>query len=75
MMGLARSGVYRKPRPANDNALEAMRLIDALFTAAVLREAADRADAELGGLFDRPQACAPADAADGHRGAWTEAGE
>jgi putative transposase len=33
MMGLARSGVYRKPRPANDNDLEAMRLIDALFTA------------------------------------------
>jgi putative transposase len=26
-------GVYRKPRPANDNELEAMRRIDALFTA------------------------------------------
>ena len=25
MLGLARSGVYRKPRPANDNDLEAMR--------------------------------------------------
>jgi len=33
MLGLARSGVYRQPRPANDNALEAMRRIDALFTA------------------------------------------
>jgi putative transposase len=33
MLGLARSGVYRKPRPANDNELEAMRRIDALFTA------------------------------------------
>jgi putative transposase len=33
MVGLARSGVYRKPRPANDNDLEAMRRIDALFTA------------------------------------------
>ena len=33
MLGVARSGVYRKPRPANDNALEAMRRIDALFTA------------------------------------------
>jgi len=33
MLGLARSGVYRKPRPANDNDLEAMRRIDALFTA------------------------------------------
>jgi putative transposase len=33
MLGLARSGVYRKPRPANDNDLNAMRRIDALFTA------------------------------------------
>ncbi len=29
----ARSGVCRKPRPANDNDLEAMRRIDARFTA------------------------------------------
>ena len=33
MLGVARSGVCRKPRPANDNDLEAMRRIDALFTA------------------------------------------
>ena len=33
MLGVARSGVYRKPQPANDNVLEAMRRIDALFTA------------------------------------------
>jgi putative transposase len=33
MLGLARSGVYRKPRAVNDNDLEAMRRIDALFTA------------------------------------------
>jgi len=33
MLGLARSGVYRKPRPVNDSDLEAMRRIDALFTA------------------------------------------
>jgi putative transposase len=32
MMNLARSGVYRAPSPANDNDLEAMRRIDALFT-------------------------------------------
>ncbi len=32
MMNLARSGVYRAPPPANDNDLEAMRRIDALFT-------------------------------------------
>jgi len=33
MLGRARSGVYRKRRPANDNDLVAMRRIDALFTA------------------------------------------
>jgi putative transposase len=33
MVGVARSGVYRKPRPVNDNDLETMRRIDALFTA------------------------------------------
>ena len=32
MLGVARSSVYRKRRPANDNDLEAMRRIDALFT-------------------------------------------
>jgi len=31
ILGVARSGVYRKPRPANDNDLEAMRRIDALY--------------------------------------------
>jgi putative transposase len=33
MLGVVRSGVYRKSRPANDNDLEATRRIDALFTA------------------------------------------
>jgi len=33
MLGVARSSVYRQPRPVNDNDLEAMRRIDALFTA------------------------------------------
>jgi putative transposase len=33
MLGVARSGVYRMPRPVNDNDLEVMRRIDALFTA------------------------------------------
>ena len=32
MLGLARSSVYRQPRPVNDNDLEAMRRIDALYT-------------------------------------------
>ena len=29
MLGVARSGVYRKPHPVDDNDLEAMRRIDA----------------------------------------------
>jgi putative transposase len=33
LLGLARSGVYRPPRPANDNDLGLMRRIDELFTA------------------------------------------
>ena len=32
MLGVARSGVYRKPSPANDNDLALMRRIDALHT-------------------------------------------
>ena len=33
MLGVARSSVYRQPRPVNDNDLEAMERIDGLFTA------------------------------------------
>ena len=33
LLGVARSGVYRPPRPANDNDLPLMRRIDELFTA------------------------------------------
>jgi putative transposase len=33
LLGVARSGVYRTPRPANDNDLAVMRRIDELFTA------------------------------------------
>src|SRR5690348_12600828 len=33
LLGVARSGVYRPPRPANDNNLMLMRRIDELFTA------------------------------------------
>ena len=32
MLGIARSGVYRQPRPANDNELALMRRIDELYT-------------------------------------------
>lgn len=33
LLGVARSGVYRSPKPANDNDLALMRRIDELFTA------------------------------------------
>jgi putative transposase len=33
LLGLARSGIYRSPRPANDNDLALLRRIDELFTA------------------------------------------
>jgi putative transposase len=33
LLGVARSGVYRRPRPANDDDLSLMRRIDELFTA------------------------------------------
>jgi len=33
LLGIARSGVYRPPKPANDNDVALMRRIDALFTA------------------------------------------
>jgi putative transposase len=33
LLGVARSGVYRMPRPANDNDLLLMRRIDELYTA------------------------------------------
>jgi putative transposase len=32
LLGIARSGVYRPPRPANDNDLAPMRRIEELFT-------------------------------------------
>ncbi len=33
LLGVSRSGVYRQPRPANDNGLALMRRIDELYTA------------------------------------------
>ena len=72
LLSIARSGVYRPPRPANDDDLELMRWLDELFLAlAVPRLAADDgAAAGRGVRFVQPQAGAAADAADGHRGAW-----
>ena len=74
LLGLARSGVYRRPRPANDNELGLMRRIDELFTAWPFlgsRRMAAMLRAE--GLPDQPQAGAAADAQDGDRGAGAEA--
>ena len=70
-LGLARSGVYHKPRSADDNDLEALRRID--HRAAVLRRPAHRPNADRTRLSDRPQARAAVDATDGDRGAGTEA--
>ena len=64
LLGLARSGVYRKPRPANDDDLEAMRRIEALFTARPF----------FGARRIARQAGAAADAADGHRGRASKVG-
>jgi hypothetical protein len=71
LLGIARSGVYRERRPANDNDLGLMRRIDEIFTswpflgsrrlARILREE---------GTSDQPQARAAADAADGDRPPW-----
>jgi putative transposase len=57
LLGLARSGVYRKPPPANDNDLALIRRIDELFTAwpflgsrrmaALLRTAGTRSTANM----------------------------
>ena len=49
LLGIARSGVYRLPRPANDDDLAMMRRIDELFTLAVFRLAADGVDAQAEG--------------------------
>ena len=76
LLGLARSGVYRLPRPANDDDLALMRRIDELFTAlAVPGLAADGGDAAGRRARDQPQAGAAADAADGDRGAGAEAAD
>ena len=58
LLGVARSGVYRQPRPANDNDLALMRRIDELFTAlAVPGLAADGGDAAAEGSGSTASAC------------------
>ena len=68
MLGLARSGVYRLPRPANDDDL-VLHAPDrrAVHALAVPRLAPDDGDAAGRGCRDQPQARAAADAADGDR--------
>ena len=74
MLGVARSGVYCKPRPVNDNDLEAMRRIDALFTARPFFGARRiaRTLSEEGFPIDRKRAAAT-DAADGRSRRWVHA--
>ena len=74
LLGVARSGVYRPPRPANDNDLALMRRIDELFTAwPFLGSRRMTAMLRADGLADQSQAGAAADAPDGDRGARAEA--
>ena len=50
LLGIARSGVYRPPRPANDNDLALMRRLDELFTAwPFLGSSNDRISASIDG--------------------------
>ncbi|MCK1417805.1 MULTISPECIES: IS3 family transposase [unclassified Bradyrhizobium] len=72
LLGIARSGVYRPPRPANDNGLALMQRIDELFTAWPFlgsRRMTTMLKAE-GLQVNRKTRAAP-DAQDGHRGAGT----
>ena len=68
LLGVARSGVYRTPRPANDNDLLLMRRIDELYTAwPFLGSRRMQRCCGPRGIQDQPQAGAAADAADGYR--------
>ena len=74
LLSVARSGVYRGRKPANDNDAALMRRIDELFTAwPFLKLAPDDGDAARRGRRREPQAGAAADAPDGDRRARAEA--
>ena len=74
LLSVARSGVYRAAKPANDNDAALMRRIDALFTAwPFLKLSADDGDASGRGRQREPQTGAASDAPDGDRRARTEA--
>ncbi|UPJ77057.1 transposase (plasmid) [Bradyrhizobium sp. 187] len=74
LLGIARSGVYRPPRPANDNGLALMQRIDELFTAWPFlgsRRMTTMLKAE--GLQVNRKRVQRLMRQDGHRGAGTEA--
>jgi hypothetical protein len=74
LLGIARSGVYRPPRAANDNDLGLMRRIDELFTQwPFLGSRRLRKMLRDEGAPDQPQARAAVDAPDGHCGAGPQA--
>ena len=74
LLSVARSGVYRGRKPANDNDATLMRRIDELFTAwPFLKVASDDGDAPGRGRQREPQARAAAHAPDGDRRARAEA--
>ena len=72
LLGVARSGVYRPRKPANDNDADALdrRTVHCL---ALSRFAPDDGDAARGGRVCEPEARPAADASDGDRGARAEA--
>lgn len=76
LLGLARSGVYRRRRAANDNDLDVMRRIDELFLRwPFLGSRRLMAGARGRGAAGQPQASATADAADWDCGARAEAAD
>src|SRR5947208_815932 len=75
MVGISRSGVYRPPRPANDDDLTVLRRIDELFTLAAPGLTTDDGDAAGRGTGDQPQACAAVDASNGDRRFGAEAAD
>ena len=64
---VARSGVYRRPRPASDNELALMRRIDEFYTAWPFSRLSPDDGAAGPRASDQPQAGATANAANGHR--------
>src|SRR4051812_5940883 len=73
LLGVARSGVYRGPRPANDNDLALMRRIDELFMAWPFLGSRRMTALLRAEGFSINRTGAAADAQDGHRRTRAEA--